>query len=120
MTDDLTAITLRPGDEGYSAAATTYMRTGRPAVVMRPRDAAEVAAAIQYATSHGLVLSVKSGGHNVLGFGTNDDGVVIDLSGFDSVDVLDDSTGTGPDRRRRRLGRCCGHAGRTGVVPDLW
>ena len=47
MTDDLTAITLRPGDEGYSAAVTTYMRTGRPAVVMRPRDAADVAAAIQ-------------------------------------------------------------------------
>ena len=69
------------------------MRTGRPAVVMRPRDAAEVAAAIQYATSHGLVLSVKSGGHNVLGFGTNDDGVVIDLSRFDSVDVLDDASG---------------------------
>ena len=93
MTDDLTAITLRPGDEGYSAAATTYMRTGRPAVVIRPRDAAGVAAAIQYATSHGLVLSVKSGGHSVLGFGTNDDGVVIDLTRFNSVDVLDDSTG---------------------------
>jgi FAD/FMN-containing dehydrogenase len=93
MTDDLTAITLRPGDEGYGAAATTYMRTGRPAVVIRPHDAADAAAAIQYATNHGLVLSVQSGGHSVLGFGTNDDGVVIDMSEFDSVDLLDKAAG---------------------------
>jgi FAD/FMN-containing dehydrogenase len=93
MTDDLTPITLRPGEEGYTEAATTYVHTGRPALVFRPRDAAEVAAAIQYARSHGLLLSVRSGGHSVLGFGTNDDGVVIDMSGFASIDVLDDVAG---------------------------
>src|SRR4029453_5152658 len=73
MTDDLTAITLRPGDEGYSAAATTSVRpgggvhggpappdwrTGSPVLVFRPRDGAEVGAAIQYALAHGLELSV--------------------------------------------------------------
>jgi FAD/FMN-containing dehydrogenase len=93
MTDDLTPITLRPGEEGYTEAATTYMHTGQPALVFRPRDAAEVKAAIQYARSHGLLLSVKSGGHSVLGFGTNDGGIVIDLSGFDSIEVLDDASG---------------------------
>ena len=63
MTDDLTPITLRPGEEGYTEAATTYVHPGPPALVFRPRDAAEVAAAIQYARSHGLLLSVRSGGH---------------------------------------------------------
>ncbi len=92
-TDPMSAITLRPGDAGYEDAATTYMQTGRPALVVRPRNAADVAAGIEHAIDNGLVLSVKSGGHSVLGFGTNDGGVVIDLSGFDSVDVLDDVTG---------------------------
>jgi FAD/FMN-containing dehydrogenase len=87
------AITLHPGDDGYLASATTYMRTGRPALVVRPRNADDVAAAIRYATDHSLVLSVKSGGHSALAFGTNDDGVVIDLSGFDSIDVLDGAAG---------------------------
>ena len=94
MTDALaTAITLRPGDDGYAEAATTYMHTGHPALVVRPRDADEVAAAIQHAVANGLLLSVKSGGHSVLAFGTNDDGVVIDMSGFDSIEVLDDVAG---------------------------
>jgi FAD/FMN-containing dehydrogenase len=94
MTADLTpAITLRPGDAGYDEAATTYMRTGRPALVVRPHNAADVAAGIQHAIANGLVLSVKSGGHSVLGFATNDDGVVIDLSGIDVIDVVDDAIG---------------------------
>jgi FAD/FMN-containing dehydrogenase len=94
MTEDLTAvITLRPGDPGYDQAATTYMRTGRPALVVQPRSAEDVAAAIQHATENGLVLSIKSGGHSALAFSTNDGGVVIDLSGFHSIDVLDDATG---------------------------
>jgi FAD/FMN-containing dehydrogenase len=93
MNADPAPTTLRPGNEGYEAAATTYMRTGRPAVIVQPHDADGVSAAIQYAIDHGLVLSVKSGGHSVLGFGTNDDGVVVDMSGFDSIDVLDAETG---------------------------
>jgi FAD/FMN-containing dehydrogenase len=94
MTDGLaTTITLRAGDDGYAEAATTYTRTGRPALIVQPRNADDVAAAIQYAVDNGLLLSVKSGGHSVLAFGTNDDGVVIDMSGFDSIDVLDEVAG---------------------------
>jgi FAD/FMN-containing dehydrogenase len=94
MTADLApAITRRPGDAGYDEAATTYMRTGRPALVVRPQNGADVAAGIQYAIAHGLVLSVKSGGHSALAFSTNDGGVVIDLSSIDTIDVLDDVTG---------------------------
>jgi FAD/FMN-containing dehydrogenase len=93
MTNDSTLTTLRPGDDGYVAAATTYMRTGQPAVVFRPRGADDVAAAIRHAVEHDMVLSVKSGGHSALGFGTNDGGVVIDLTALDSTEVLDDVTG---------------------------
>jgi FAD/FMN-containing dehydrogenase len=51
----------------------------RPDVIVRPLDAADVAAAVDFARSSGLPLSVRGGGHNVAGHGVCDDGVMIDL-----------------------------------------
>lgn len=83
-------IAIRPGDAGYDAARTTVMGTAEPAVVLRPTDVGEVAAAVQYVREAGLELAVRSGGHNALGFGNSDGGAVLDVSGLDSVDVLGD------------------------------
>ena len=44
-------------------------------------------AAVSFARDQGLDLSIKSGAHNVAGFGTNDGGVIIDMSGMNSVSV---------------------------------
>ena len=86
---DLTAEVLRPGDEGYDEAARVFFATGRPALVVRPRNADEVGAAVRYAVREGLAVSVRSGGHSGLGHGTNDGGLVIDLGHLDAVEVLD-------------------------------
>ena len=86
---DLTAEVLRPGDEGYDDAAGVFFATGQPALVIRPRDPAEVASALRHAQSSGLTVSVRSGGHSALGHGTNTDGMVIDLVHLDQVEVLD-------------------------------
>ncbi|HEY0904230.1 MAG TPA: FAD-binding oxidoreductase [Marmoricola sp.] len=83
-------IAIRPGDPEYDSARTTIVGTAEPAVVLRPRDAAEVAAAVEYVRESGLELAVRSGGHNVLGFGNSDGGAVIDLRHLDSVEVLED------------------------------
>ena len=80
---------LLPSDGEYAVAATTYAGTGEPSVVVRPSGAADVTAAIGYAVANELVLSVKSGGHSGVGFGTNTGGVVIDMSSLKSVEVLD-------------------------------
>ena len=93
MSHDLTSIALRPGDEGYDAAATVYTRTGTPSLVARVRQPEDIAAAIRHAVDAGLPLSVRAGGHSALGWGTNDGGVVIDVSGFDTVELLDEATG---------------------------
>ena len=84
-----TMETLRPGDAGYEEAARVFFATGEPAVVVRPRDAEEVAAALTYATRGGLPVSVRSGGHGLLGHGTNTGGLVIDLARLDDVEILD-------------------------------
>jgi FAD/FMN-containing dehydrogenase len=83
-------IAIRPGDADYDAARTTIASTAEPAVVLRPQTPEEVAASLRHARSEGLPLAVRSGGHNVLGFGNIDDGVVIDLSRLDQVELLGD------------------------------
>ena len=59
----------------------------RPRVVVRCVDVADVMAAVNFARESGLDLSVRGGSHSVPGFGTNDDGVVIDLSPMKGIRV---------------------------------
>lgn len=84
-------IAIRPGDPEYDAARTTIAGTAEPAVVLRPNDAAQVAAAVRHARAEGLDLAVRSGGHNALGFGNSDGGAVLDLSRINTVELLDDA-----------------------------
>ncbi len=78
-----------PGDEGYDEARGVFngMIDKRPAVVVRAETAGDVVAAVNFARDAGLDLAVRGGGHSVPGFGTVDDGVVIDLSGMRGVEV---------------------------------
>ena len=94
----LLADALRPGDEGYDAAARTFFATGQPALVVRPREPDEVAAALRHATAHGMAVSVRSGGHSPVGHSTNTGGMVIDLRRLDHVEILD------TERRLVRVG----------------
>ena len=59
----------------------------RPRVVVRPANAGDVGAAVDFARENELDLAVRGGGHSVPGFGTCDDGVVVDLSSMRSVTV---------------------------------
>ena len=86
---DLAVEALRPGDDGYDAAARVFFTTGEPALVVRPRDPTEVAAVLAHAARRDLAVSVRSGGHSPLGHSTNPGGMVIDLSRMDGVQVLD-------------------------------
>ena len=106
----LTADALRPGDDGYDTAARTFFTTGHPALVVRPREPEEVAAALAYAARHDLAVSVRSGGHSPLGHSTNTGGMVIDLAHLDDVEVLD---------TQRRLVRVGGGATWGGVAAAL-
>ncbi|UPK74167.1 FAD-binding oxidoreductase [Nocardioidaceae bacterium SCSIO 66511] len=93
LADKLRGEVLEPGDEGYAEASTTVFGVGAPALVVRPDEAQDVATAIDYAHSAGLVLSVRSGGHSVLGSSTNTRGLVLDLARMNAVTVTDPATG---------------------------
>ena len=86
MIDGFAGVTLVPGSADYPEAATAFGVLGSPAVIARPTDAADVAAAIGYARAQGLTLSVRSGGHTP--FSTNEGGMVLDLRDIRDVDLL--------------------------------
>ena len=80
---------VRPEDEQYDEARAIYNAAidRRPAVVVRCADVADVMAGVDFARSSGADLAVRSGGHNVAGFGTVDGGVVLDLSPMKGIQV---------------------------------
>ncbi|OPG01494.1 FAD-binding oxidoreductase [Microbispora sp. GKU 823] len=80
---------VEPGAPEYASACRSVLASGSPAYVLRPRSVGDVRAGVGFAAAAGLVLSVRGGGHAFAGFGTNDDGVVIDLSGLANVEVVD-------------------------------
>lgn len=76
-------------DPDYDTARRVYngMIDRHPRVIARPASAADVMAAVGFARENALDLSIRGGSHSVPGFGTIDDGVVIDLSKMRSIRV---------------------------------
>jgi FAD binding domain/Berberine and berberine like len=58
-----------------------------PELIVRCADAGDVIAALDAGREAGLDIAVRGGGHSVPGFGTVDDGLVIDLSPIRNVRV---------------------------------
>ena len=89
LREQVRAPILTAGDAGYDDARAVHngMFDKRPQVIIRAEQTADVIGAVNFARDAGLDLSVKGGGHSAPGFGTNDGGVVIDLSLMRHVDV---------------------------------
>ena len=80
---------IEPGAADYESASRSILASGNPAYVLRPESVEDVQAGVRFAAGAGLLLSVRGGGHSFAGFGTNDGGVVIDLSRLANVEVID-------------------------------
>lgn len=80
---------LMPDDPGYEAARCVWNRMidRRPAMIACCQGAADVAAAVEFARTHGLVVSVRGGGHNSAGYGVCQGGMMIALAGMRAVRV---------------------------------
>jgi len=80
---------LRPGDDPYDDARRLFnaMHDKQPGLIAQCTGAADVRDAVDFAREHGVLLSIKGGGHNVAGTSSNDGGLVIDLSRLRGVRV---------------------------------
>ncbi|HET9255458.1 MAG TPA: FAD-binding oxidoreductase [Pseudonocardiaceae bacterium] len=78
-----------PGDETYDDVRKVWNGSidRRPGLVLRCLGVADVRDGIRLAGELQLPLAVRGGGHNVAGFGTCDEGVVLDLSPMKSARV---------------------------------
>jgi FAD/FMN-containing dehydrogenase len=80
---------LRPGDTGYDAARAVWngMIDRSPALIARCTGVADVMAAVRFARTHEILVSVKGGGHNITGNAVCEGGLMIDLAPMKSVRV---------------------------------
>jgi len=80
---------VRPEDAEYETARRVYnaMIDKRPRLVVQCADIADVIAAVNFARQHELLVAIRGGAHNVAGFSTCDDGLVIDLSRLKGIRV---------------------------------
>jgi FAD/FMN-containing dehydrogenase len=89
LRDQIHGAVITPEDESYDEARRVHngMIDRRPAVIVRVANAGDVMTAVRYAADNNLKLAIRGGGHSGPGFGTVDDGVVIDFSGMRGVRV---------------------------------
>jgi FAD/FMN-containing dehydrogenase len=80
---------IAPDDAGYDEARAVFYGSfdRRPAVIVRPTDAAEVARVVTLARETGLELAVRSGGHSLAGHGVSEGGIVLDLSDMRTLEI---------------------------------
>jgi FAD/FMN-containing dehydrogenase len=87
--DNLRGWLLQPGGGGYDEARRVWngMIDRRPALIARCAGPADVIAAVRFVREHGLLVSVKGGGHNITGNAVCEGGLMIDLSPMKGVRV---------------------------------
>ena len=80
---------IAPSDDAYDAARTVFMGDvdRRPAMIVRPADADDVARVVSLARESGLELAVRSGGHSGAGHSVSDGGIVLDLSSLKKLEI---------------------------------
>ncbi|HEU4750649.1 MAG TPA: FAD-binding oxidoreductase [Acidimicrobiia bacterium] len=78
-----------PGAESFDEARRVFYGSfdRRPAVIVRPADATDVAKVIAAAAATELELAVRSGGHSPAGHGTTEGGILLDLSAMTALDL---------------------------------
>jgi FAD/FMN-containing dehydrogenase len=90
---------IGPADPNYDQARRVWNADidRRPTVIARCVSPADVAAAVSFATDHGLEIAVRGGAHSVSGTSVVDDGLMIDLSQLNQINV-------NPQTKRARVG----------------
>jgi FAD/FMN-containing dehydrogenase len=86
---DLDGRVIAPADPGYDQARTVFYGgiDRRPALIVRPADAAEASYVVSLARETGLELAVRSGGHSIAGHSVTQGGIVLDLSNLRALQI---------------------------------
>lgn len=102
LTASLRGVIIGKDHTFYHEARSVYngMIDRYPLMIVQCKDAADVIAAVKFATTHRLPVAVRGGGHNAAGSGVCDNGLVIDLSQMRGVRI-------NPEERTARVEGGC-------------
>ena len=89
LRNDFHGALIAPGDAEYDRARTVFYGgiDRRPAVIIKPVDAEEVARIVSLARETGMELAVRSGGHSTAGHSVSEGGIVLDLSAMKDLQI---------------------------------
>ena len=80
---------ITPDDATYDDVRRLWnaIHDRRPAAIVRPTTAEQVASAVRFARDHDLEITVRSGGHSAAGLAGENGGLCVDLSAMRGVEV---------------------------------
>lgn len=80
---------ILPGDAAYEAERKVWngLFDYYPAAIVRCVDAEDVRIAVNFAREQGMTLSIGSGGHSIPVHGSNNNGLIIDLSNLRTITI---------------------------------
>jgi FAD/FMN-containing dehydrogenase len=80
---------ILPGDSGYDESRTIWnaLFDRKPAIIIKSLNPEDVVEAVKFGRHNNLMIAVKGGGHNSAGTAICDDGLMIDLSLMQKVDI---------------------------------
>jgi len=80
---------ITPTDVAYDEARKVFYGNidRRPALIIRARNATDVARVVALAREDEFELAVRSGGHSLAGHGASDGGIVLDLSNMKGIEI---------------------------------
>jgi FAD binding domain/Berberine and berberine like len=89
LREGLRGAVILAGDPAYEQARRVWNGNvdRKPALIARCDGVTDIQRAVAFASGRGLLLSVRGGGHSAPGYGTNDGGMVIDLSLMKDVTI---------------------------------
>lgn len=82
-----------PGDAIYDTARTMFEHTITPSVVVRPVSPEDIAATLLFVSKHKVSLGIRSGGHGSIDSHVANDMLLIDMSHFNTTEVLNTDEG---------------------------
>src|SRR5436190_2503479 len=80
---------VTPDHPDYDEARMVWngMFDRRPALIARCKAVSDVIQAVDFARANAMTVAVRGGGHSTVGYGTCDDGIVIDVSPMKGVKI---------------------------------